>query len=167
MDQLESSTPSGPKSLTHLLQQLLFFVGSAALLAIMLVETISVFGRHLSLPLIGTIEIIQASIIVVACTSTVIATLQAAHARVQLIINRLSIPARTHLGRLSAAVSALFFLGLAAGSVWLAHDAWNAYEESEVLHISYRPLHIIVVLSAFITMLIFAANALRPRGVKR
>jgi TRAP-type C4-dicarboxylate transport system permease small subunit len=117
--------------------------------------------------LIGAIEIIQTSIIVVACTSTVIATLQAAHARVQLVINRLSVTASTWLARLSAALSSLFFLGIAAGSFWLAYDLWNAYEESEVLHISYRPLRVIVALSAFIAMLIFIYNVFRPRGVKR
>ena len=167
MAHLESSTPTEVKRERHPLEQLLLYAGSAALLAIMLVETVSVLGRHLSLPLVGAIEIVQSSIIVVACTSTVIATLQAAHARVQLIINRLSTPLRTHLSRLSAVLSALFFLGLAAGSIWLAHDAWHAFEESEVLHISYRPLRAIVALSALITTLIFITNAIRPRGEKR
>jgi len=167
MADIEMKTQSDARLKQHPLQQLLFYAGSAALLGIMLVETLSVLGRHLSLPLIGAIEIIQASIIIVACTSTVIATLLAAHARVQLIINRLSVTARTRLASLSAALSSLFFLGLAAGSSWLAYDAWNAFEESEVLHISYRPLRVVVALSALIVTLIFIFNALRPRGVKR
>jgi TRAP-type C4-dicarboxylate transport system permease small subunit len=145
------------------LELLLFYAGSVALLTIMTVETISVLGRHSSLPLIGAIEIIQASIIVVACASTVITTLLSAHARVQLIINRLSDATKTGLARLSALLSALLFLGLAIGAIWLAHDEWHAFEQSEVLHISYRPLRAIVALAALTTMSIFILNAIRGR----
>jgi TRAP-type C4-dicarboxylate transport system permease small subunit len=167
MAQLESSAPSDARHKQHPLEQLLFYAGSIALLAIMFVETISVLGRHSSLPLIGAIEIIQASIIVVACTSTVIATLLSAHARVQLIINRLSEDTKAKLARVGALLSAIFFLGFAIGSFWLARDTWHAYEQSEVLHISYRPLRAIVVLAAFSTMCVFLASAFRHQGVKR
>jgi len=167
MAQLESSAHSDNKRKQHPAEQLLFYAGSVALLAIMFVETISVLGRHSSLPLIGAIEIIQASIVVVACTSTVIATLLSAHARVQLIINRLSDATKAKLARLSALLSSIFFLGLAIGSLWLARDAWNAFEQSEVLHISYRPLRAIVALAAFTTMSIFIFNAVRHRSSRR
>lgn len=166
MAQLDSTADS-VKRKQHPLELLLFYIGSAALLLIMLIETLSVLGRHSSLPLIGAIEIIQASIIVVACTSTIIATLLSAHARVQLILNRLSPNVRTQLSRFSALLAAVFFLGLAAGSLWLAQEAWNTFEESEVLHISYRPLRAIVAITALITVAIFIFNAIRHRGIKR
>lgn len=167
MAQLDSSANNDGKPKRHALEQLLFYAGSVALLTIMLIETLSVIGRHSSLPLTGAIEIIQASILVVACTSTIIATLLSAHAKVQLIITRLPVTARTRLSQLSAVLSAVFFVGLAAGSLWLAHDAWNTYEESEVLHISYRPLRAIVAIAALTTMSIFLFITIQHRGAKR
>ena len=167
MAELDATDSSITRTKPHLLEQLLFYAGAAALLIIMVVETLSVLGRHLSLPLIGAIEIIQSAIIVVACTSTVIATLLNAHAKVQLIINRLSPRSRGWLTRLSALLCATFFLGLAAGSAWLAHDTWNTFEESEVLHISYRPLRATVVIATIIVMSIFIVTAIRYRGSRR
>jgi len=143
------------------LEQLLFYVGSAALLAVIAVEALSVLGRHVSLPLIGAIEIIQALILIAACASTVFATLRAAHATVRLLTNRMSTTVQRRLSQVNAVLAALFFAGLAIGSFWLARDFWNAYEESELLHISYRPLRAIATLSALSTMMIFLYGILQ------
>jgi hypothetical protein len=51
----------------------------------------------------------------------------------------------------------LLFAALLAGSVWIAMDLWGGYEESEILHIPYRPLRIAVVL-ALLTLLIIAVR---------
>jgi len=160
MADVDTHEQSDVNARPNALEQLLFYVGSAALLTVIAVETVSVLGRHFSLPLIGAIEIIQASILVAACASTVFATLRAAHAAVRLLTNRLSSRAQQHLSQLNALLSALFFAGLAIGSCWLAFDFWNSYEESELLHISYRPLRAIATLSALIATLIFLYRTL-------
>jgi TRAP-type C4-dicarboxylate transport system permease small subunit len=164
----ELSKSDHPSALTERnpFERVLFYIGAAALLTIMLVETVSVLGRHTSLPLIGAIEIIQACIIVVACASTVLTTLKSAHARVHLVLSKLSPSSRVALTRVSSMLSSLFFVSLAAGSFWLAHDTWNTFEETEVLHISFRPLRAAVVLAMVMAALVFLYNALRRSATR-
>ena len=68
---------------------LLFYVGSAGLLCMMLVEAAAVIGRHLGMPLMGALEIVQAAIVPAACAAMLIATLRGAHAAVHLVTERL------------------------------------------------------------------------------
>jgi TRAP-type transport system small permease protein len=142
----------------------LFYVGAGGLLTVMATETVSVIGRHLGRPLIGALEIIQAAILLAACAAMVSATLTSAHASVHLVIDRLSPRARDWLLRLCALLSALFFAGLAAGSLWLASDFWHAHEQSEVLGIPFRPLRLVVSLAAAAVCAVFARQAWRSPG---
>jgi hypothetical protein len=41
--------------------RLLFYAGSAGLLTVMLVESAAVIGRHIGVPLLGALEIVQAA----------------------------------------------------------------------------------------------------------
>jgi len=146
---------SEPNAKQNPLEQLLFYVGSVAMLAVIAVEALSVLGRHFSLPFIGAIEIIQALILIAACAATVYTTLRTGHAAVRLLTNRFSSIAQQRLLQVNSLLAAVFFAGLAIGLFWLAYDSWNSYEESEVLHISYLPLRAIATLSAFIAMMVF------------
>jgi TRAP-type C4-dicarboxylate transport system permease small subunit len=137
----------------------LFYIGAFGLIAVMTVETIAVIGRHLGWPLLGAIEMIQAAILLSACAATVIATLNRAHATVHLLTDRLSPTWRALLARIASLLATLFFAGLAAGAIWLASDFWQAHEESEVLHISFRPLRVITALAALSVAAIFAYRA--------
>lgn len=139
----------------------LFYIGAAGLLTVMSVETLSVIGRHLGWPLLGALELIQASILVAACAAMVSATATDAHASVHLVIDRLSPRVRTALLRLAALLSALFFAGLFAGSLWLTRDFWRAHEQSELLGIPFRPLRVIVTLAAGAITLLFLQRAAR------
>ena len=64
----------------------------------------------------------------------------------------------------SALLSALFFVGLAAGALWLTVDAWNDYEQSELLHIPFRPLRVISFAAAATIAMLFVRDAVRPAG---
>jgi len=156
MDQLEDSTAPPPPA-----RGPLFHVGAAGLLTVMVVETISVIGRHLGWPLLGALEIIQAAILFAACASMVSTTLTDAHATVHLVVDRLPPRVRSSLLRVAALCSALFFAGLAAGSLWLLSDFWHAHEQSELLGIPFRPLRIVVCLAASAIAAAFLQRALR------
>ena len=115
-------------------QELLFYLGAGALLFAVAVDAIAVIGRHIGKPLLGSIELMQASILIASSSAIVSATLADKHAVVHLLIDRLSPRAREIMGRVHAVLCAIFFAALAAGSIWIAYDLRGGNEESEDDH---------------------------------
>ena len=143
-----SSEKNEPKqAVSRLLGKLLFYLGSLSLLFAMAVEALAVLGRHIGMPLPGSIELVQAAILVAASAAILSATLVDKHARVRLVVNRLKGGPLVLLKRIQAISSVLFFCALAAGSIWIFMDLWGGYEESEVLHIPFAPLRIVCIVS--------------------
>lgn len=120
----------------------LIWLGGLALLAATLIDTIAVVGRNSGFALHGAIELIQAAVLVAGGVALVIATLAESHARVQLLLGRLSPPRKALAERLCALVMALFFAAMLAGSLWLAADLWAAHELSELLGLPWRWLRL-------------------------
>jgi TRAP-type C4-dicarboxylate transport system permease small subunit len=149
-----NNRPRGPESW-------LFYLGAAALLFAMAVDAIAVLGRHIGTPLLGSIELMQAAILVAASAAIVSATMVNKHAVVHLLIDRLSPRARRILDRVHAALCAIFFLALAAGGIWIALDLRGGHEESELLRIPYAPLRIISILSVLGVTLIYLLRAVK------
>jgi TRAP-type C4-dicarboxylate transport system permease small subunit len=141
----------------------LFFIGAAGLLIAMATDTVAVIGRHVAHPLLGSIEIVQAAILLAACAAMLTATLRGAHAVVHLVVDRLSPAARDGLARLSHLLSALLFLGFAAGSAWLTSDLWGGHEESDLLHLPYLPLRLVATVTSLAIALVFLLRAVQPR----
>ncbi|HEU4652937.1 MAG TPA: TRAP transporter small permease subunit [Steroidobacteraceae bacterium] len=133
----------------------LFYVGAIGLLLAMSVEAVAVLGRHIGVPFFGALELIQTAILMTASAAMVTTTISNTHARVTLLTERIGPNARSVLNRISAFLSALFFCGLAAGALWLTVDAWNEYEQSELLHIPFRPLRVISVAAAVAIAVLF------------
>jgi TRAP-type C4-dicarboxylate transport system permease small subunit len=125
----------------------LFYLGAGGLLFGMAVETIAVLGRHMGVPLSGSIELVQAAILMASSTAILSATLAQKHARVHILAERLKGSPRMWLHRIQAAFCALFFCALTVGSIWIFLDLRGGFEESEVLHIPYAPLRIVCILS--------------------
>jgi TRAP-type C4-dicarboxylate transport system permease small subunit len=142
----------------------MFFVGSAGLLAVMLVEAVAVIGRHAGLPVLGALELVQTAIVPAACAAMLIATLRGAHAAVHMLTDRMPQAWRERTERLGALLAALFFGALTAGAVWLAADYWHGFEHSEVLHIPFRPLRMLVAASALSLTALFLYRAIRPQA---
>ena len=136
-------------------EKFLFYLGAAALLFAMGVDTIAVLGRHLGLPLWGSIEMVQAAILVASSSAILSATLARKHVRVRILMDRLKGRSGIWLQRIQDVFSALFFCLLTAGSVWIFLDLRNGYEESEILHIPYAPLRIICMISILAVMVSF------------
>jgi TRAP-type C4-dicarboxylate transport system permease small subunit len=140
----------------------LVWLSGGALLAAMVIDTLAMIGRQIEVPLIGSIELVQAAVLVAGSGALIVATLDAAHARVNLLLDRLSVDARTTLERVHAFAAALLFVALLTGSVWIAMDLWSGHEESELLRIPYRPLRIGVALALFVLSLLALRRVWKP-----
>ena len=145
-------------------EKFLFYLGAAALLFAMGVDTIAVLGRHLGLPLWGSIEMVQAAILVASSSAILSATLARKHVRVRILMDRLKGRSGIWLQRIQDVFSALFFCLLTAGSVWIFLDLRNGYEESEILHIPYAPLRIICMISILAVMVSFLRRIKNNKG---
>lgn len=145
----------------------LFYIGAAGLLLAMGVETIAVLGRHAGIPFLGALEIIQTAILLTATAAMVSATLSRSHASVTLLIDRVGPTTRWVLDKISALLSALFFTGLAAGSLWLTIETWNEFEQSELLQIPFRPLRAISFAAVMAIALLFVRDLFRRKGEGR
>lgn len=143
------------------LEQIAFVIGSAGLLMAMAADAFAVLGRHLGVPLLGSIEIVQASVVLVASAAMIAATLRNSHARVHILLNRLSEGRRQLFERFSDAVSALVFLIFAIGSIWIAVELWNGHELTDVLHISLRWLRTFWIATSLLIVALLLARVVR------
>jgi TRAP-type transport system small permease protein len=141
----------------------LVLVGGGALLLAMATDGLAVIGRHVGHPLLGSIEIIQAAVLVAGCAALVVATFAGVHARVHLLVDRLPPGGKDLLARAGMLAGALLFAALAVASAWIAADLWAGHEESEWLHVPYRPLRMIAVGAALTVAGGFLVAALRRR----
>ena len=138
-------------------------IGGVALLACMLIGTISVIARHLGVTIVGDIELEQSAIVLSASAALVCATHASRHARVHLLLNRLTPVYRMWLTHLSAVLSSLFFAVLTLGLGLITLELRNSHEESELLHIPYAPLRL-VALAATVSSAVLCAARVRSRA---
>lgn len=138
----------------------LVMLGGIPLVLAMLVEFITVVGRHTGFMFLGSIEAVQAAILLSSATAMVLATLARSHAKVRVLLNRSDGRFRKVLTVLNALCGMLFFLALTAGSVWLAIDMWGAHEQSELLALPYFPLRCFVCLSMAVVAVLYARRLL-------
>jgi TRAP-type C4-dicarboxylate transport system permease small subunit len=141
----------------------LFYIGAGTLLFATFVETFAVIGRHVGIPLVGALELMQASILLLSCTAMVAATLNQSHASVTLVVSRVGPTWQRLLNIFSCVLSAVFFMAIAAGSLWVLAESWHDHEASELLRIPFRPLRIISVLAAVAIAIIFLRDMFRSR----
>jgi TRAP-type C4-dicarboxylate transport system permease small subunit len=139
--------------------QWLIIIGGFALLGAMLVELLAVIGRHTGIPLPGSIELVQVLVAVSGSAALVVATINRSHAKVRLLKERLG-RAGDIFGTL---LSALFFMLLCIASAWIAIELWSGFEESEIWHVPYRPLRILVCIATLAVAGLFLGLSLRRR----
>jgi len=116
----------------------MIWTGGIALIAAALLNLLAVIGRHTGLPLKGAIELVQVSVLVAGALALVAATIARNHARVHLILDRLTGAWREIAERSCTALSIVFYAALLAGSCWLALDLWNGQEVSELVGVPWR-----------------------------
>lgn len=145
------------------LQRAVFALGVFALASAMATDAIAVAGRHLGVALLGSIEVMQALIVLLATSAMLITTLVDGHARVRIVLEKVSQSAVLRLERLSDIASAAAFLWLALGSIWLASDLWNGAEVTEILNLPLRWLRVVWIGGCLVIAALFLAHA-RSRG---
>lgn len=145
-------------------QAALFYVGAAGLLIAIAADALAVVGRHIRIPLLGSIEIMQAAILLASSAAIVLATAAKRHAVVHLLIDRLSPSARVWMERVHALLSAVFFVALAVGSIWIAFDLRDGHEQSELLHIPYSPLRVVSIAAVLAVAAIYLLRVFERRG---
>ena len=149
---------------TSLVVRFLVILGGGALLFAMAVDAIAVAGRHLGLPLLGSIELVQASVLVSAAMAMIVATIGRTHAVVHLVVDRVSRVRRRQMLWVNALLSALLFGAFLVGSAWLCWEMWSHYEQSDVLRVPFRPLRVTLVLSCAALAAIFFYQAIKGEG---
>jgi len=103
-------------------------------------EFVSVIGRNSGFIILGSIELVQAAILLSSASAIVMATLGRSHAKVRILLNRSSGKTAQLLKAFNALCGMLFFLALTIGGLWIALDMWGAQEQSELLGVPYLPL---------------------------
>ena len=143
------------------LRNLLVWIAGGALLVAVAVDTLAMLGRQIRFPLVGSIEIVETVVLFAAGGGLIIATLDGAHARVNLLLERLPAHWRERVLKLHALAAALLCAALLAGTVWIAADLWAGHEESELLRIPYRPLRIAAALTLAVLLVLSLLGLLR------
>ena len=126
---------------------LMIWVGGAALIAATAVDTLAVIGRQVGMPLRGSIELVQAAVLVAGSIALIAATLGDRHARVRILVDRLGDRLKFSVDRSSDLLTALFLIAVLAGSLWLAVELWPGHETSEVVGVQWRWMRLIANVS--------------------
>ena len=156
-----SKTPT--QSPSALLYRLLVLTGGGTLMIAMLVDAVAVLGRHTRTPLLGSIEIVQIMVGISGALALVVATIHGKHAMVRILVKAINPRSATIVQRINALVSGGFFLALCVGSLAITAELWDGFEESELWHLPYAPLRVLVCLAMGTVALIFFYQASRRK----
>lgn len=148
-------------SLLNLLTKASFGLGAFGLLGAMLIDSSAVLGRHIGIPVLGSIELVEACVVLMASASLVGTTLGHGHASVHILTQRLASAGRTRVERASNLLSALFFAVLALGSIVVASDLWGGDERTELLGLPIMPLRALWCVTALGIVALFTTAAVR------
>jgi TRAP-type transport system small permease protein len=144
--------------------RLAFAIGSIGIAGAALADFLGVAGRHIGLPLLGSIELVQASVVLLAAAGMLVVTFEGGHARVHFVNERVGPALARKLEWLAALLGALFFVLLVAGSAWILVDLWQGHERTELLGIPLRWFRLIWIAFAVLIAGAFLHGAMRkPR----
>ncbi|MEO5706276.1 MAG: TRAP transporter small permease subunit [Alteraurantiacibacter sp.] len=146
-----------------MLRTILILLGGAALLLATMIDTLAVIGRHIGLPINGSIELMQAAVMISGAAALVISLWDDAHARVHLLLDRLGPSARRLLDQLSDGITLIFLAALLAGAGWLAADLWHGHEQSELLGVPWAALRAVANVALAMGIAILGLRLLRKR----
>ena len=124
-------------------------IGSLGLALAVLTDTVAVIGRHLNIALLGSIEIVQACIVLLSSGAIVAATKYGNHARVRILTNRLNPDLSAKLQYFTAIISTVYSLLMVLGCAWIIWEVWAEHERSEILHIPLVWLRLLLLAALF------------------
>lgn len=137
----------------------MIWLGGFALLAATAIDTLAVAGRNLGWSIHGSIELIQAAVLVAGAIALLLSSIAASHAKVHLLVDRLQGRPRDWAVRANTALTALLFALLLAGSGWTALDLWNAHEIGEITGVPWRWMRLFANLCFAATIVVLLAQA--------
>lgn len=143
------------------LARIAYVLGGIGLLGATATDALAVLGRHTGLHLLGSIELVQAMVVLLGTSAMLIATLVGGHASVHIVTERLSSARAAMLARIAALLSAAVFLLIAAGSAFVAADLWQGHELTELLHLPLRWLRLLWIVFALLIAGTFLRQAVR------
>lgn len=138
-----------------------YTIGGIGLLGATAADSLAVAGRHTGLHLLGSIELVQACVVLLGGSAMLIATQVGEHASVHIVTERLAKPTAARLARIASLFSALAFILIAAGSAWVSRELWNGFERTELLHLPIRWLRAIWLVFACLISITFLHRAIR------
>ena len=118
-------------------------IGGIGLFGAAVMDGVAVLGRHVGFGFLGSIELSQAFICLAASGSIVLATLSATHATVHMLTDRLADAGKRRLRIFADLLFVLTFAAIVAGGAWVLADMWPGAEQSELLHIPFKPLRLL------------------------
>jgi TRAP-type transport system small permease protein len=159
------NVPGAPedKPRDSLVLRIAFGLGGLGLMGATLADALAVAGRHTGLSLLGSIEIVQACVVLLASAGMFVVTARSGHAAVHFVLERVAPVTAGKLTRMAALLSGLAFVVIAAGSALVLSELWNGHEQTELLAIPLRWLRLLWVLIALAIAALFFRMALVRR----
>lgn len=142
---------------------MMIWAGGIALIIAAALNLLAVIGRHSGLPLKGAIELVQVVVLIGGSLALVAATLGRNHARVHLILDRLTGSNRDVAEWVCTALSILFYLMLLVGSCWLAVDLWGSQEVSELVGVPWRAMRAFLNLTLVVIIALLVRQLVEGR----
>jgi hypothetical protein len=140
------------------LRTTMIWTGGAALVAATVIDTVAVVGRQVGFAVHGSIELMQAAVLIAGSLALVAASAAGTHARVRLVVERM-VQWRPWFETMSELLTVTLLVALLAGSAWLAIDLWHSHEVGEVTGIPWRWLRLVTNL-ALAAMIAIALDSL-------
>lgn len=162
---MKPTSKSAAESRPARIEQICITVGSIGLIAATATDTLAVIGRHTGIALLGSIEMVQVAIALLATAAMVFTTKVNEHASVHILTDRLARPRAAILKRIAAFISGLFCLLLLIGSIWVLQDTWPGHERSELLHIPLGVFRILLIVALALISGLFFYRSLRGAQV--
>ena len=144
------------------LSRAIVWTGGIALLAATAIDTVAVAGRHVSLPLVGSIELMQAAVLVSGSIAILVATMEGTHARVKLLVDRLGPRGRRLADRFSDLLTLAFFAAILVGTGWLAWDLRHGHEQSELLGVPWSAMRLVALVCLLAACAALVRRIFRP-----
>jgi len=153
-----SEKPPEPVKAFSTTECIFLLIGSLGLALAVLTDTVAVIGRHLNIALLGSIEIVQACIVLLSSGAIVAATKYGNHARVRILTDRLNPEFSAKLNRFTAFISTVYSLIMVVGCAWIIWEVWAEHERSEILHIPLVWLRLLLLLALISVSAYFLAS---------
>lgn len=142
-----------------LFRQIAVGIGSATLLAVMLVVAANAMLRHMFVVVPGTIEVVMVIITVTASMGLIVATLDRGHALVHLLVGRLDSNVASILRKFVDFLGCLLWLLIGLGGAWIIKDYWQQNEATVLIGIPLTPFRLLW-LAACLTIAAFQFHSI-------